>query len=84
MLNLTEKRFSDFFRDRPETGMGHWIVTVVLKDGRAFPQTAIVGGSITQVRHHKNIPFSENEIDHLDVTHEKWDWSESVADSGSR
>jgi hypothetical protein len=74
MLKLTEKRFADFFRDKPETGMGYTIVTVHLKDGRVFPQTAVVGGTITLVRHHKGIPFTENDIDRFETTHDKWDW----------
>ena len=75
MLKLSEKRFSDFLRDQPESGMGYWIVTVVLKNGRTFPQTVINGGTVTRVRHYNMIPFSEGEIDRLQVTHEKWDWT---------
>ena len=74
-LRLTEKRFADFFRGQPETGMGYWVTTVCLKDGRVFPQVAVCGGYIALVRHHPDIPFYESEIDHFVVTHEKWDWS---------
>lgn len=79
MLTLTEKRFSDFLRGAPETGMGYWVVTVFLKDGRTFPQTVVVGGAIARIRAHKAIPFLESEIERLEVTHEKWDWSEDSA-----
>ncbi len=58
--------------------MGYWVVTVVLKDGRTFPQTAATGEAITRIRNHETIPFSQDEIDHLKVTHEKWNWSEKA------
>lgn len=74
MLKLTEKRFADYLRNQPETGMGYWVVTMHLKDGREFPQVVVNGGVITRVRHHKKIPFVEKEIDRLEVTHDKWNW----------
>ena len=74
MFRLTEKRFADFFRKQPETGMGYWVVTVYLKDGRVFPQTVVSGGYLAPVRYHKEIPFTETDIDHFVVTHDKWDW----------
>jgi len=76
MLTLTEKRFSDFLRTEPETGMGYWMVTVFLRDGRMFPQTVVVSGVIARIRNYPAIPFLEAEIEHLEVTHEKWDWSQ--------
>ncbi len=74
MFKLTEKRFADYFRYQPETGMGYWIVTAHLRDGREFPQVVVNGGVVTRVRHHKEIPFSEEDVDHFEVTHDKWDW----------
>ena len=76
MLPLTEKRFSDFLRRQPETGMGYWVTTVTLKDGRRFPQTVVAGGVIVRIRDQKSIPFSEAEIESLEVTHDKWSWFE--------
>ena len=74
MIKLTEKRFADYLRRQPETGMGYWIVTVYLKDGRVFPQVAVNSGIITRVRNFDNVPFVEADIDHLEVTHDKWNW----------
>ena len=74
MLHLTEKRFADFFRDSPETGMGYVVATAILKDGRAFPQTVIAGGIVSRVWHHSVIPFTEQEIDRFEITHDKWNW----------
>jgi hypothetical protein len=34
MFKLTEKRFADYFKNHPETGMGYWIADAHLKDGR--------------------------------------------------
>jgi len=73
MLKLTEKRFADALRSQPETGMGYWIATTILRDGRRFPQTVITGGVVTQVRNHNSIPFKEADIDRFEVTHDKWD-----------
>lgn len=72
-LSLTRKRFADYLREQPETGMGYWVVTVYLKDGRVFGQTLVSGGTITHVRDHEGIPFLESDIDRLEVTHDKWD-----------
>jgi hypothetical protein len=38
MIKLTEKRFADYFRNQGETGMGYWVATVYLKDGRVIPK----------------------------------------------
>ena len=76
MLRLTEKRFFDFFSEAPETGMTYVVVTAVLKDGRKFEQVVVIGGlDVAMVRGYAQVPFTESEIDHSIVTHEKWDWS---------
>jgi hypothetical protein len=74
VYRLTEKRFADYFRNQPETGMGYWVATAVLKDGRSFPQVVIDSGYVTKVKNHSGIPFLEKEIDHFVVTHDKWDF----------
>lgn len=74
MYPLTEKKFAEFFRSQPETGMGYWVTNVVLKDGREYHQVIVNGGYVTQVKGHTAIPFQESDIDHFVVTHEKWDW----------
>jgi hypothetical protein len=33
MIELTSPRFAEYFGNQPETGMGCWVVDVVLKDG---------------------------------------------------
>ena len=74
MVRLTEKRFADYFRNRPESGMGYWVVSAHLNGGRVVPQVVVTGGTITRVRHHKDVPFAEKDISWLEVTHDNWDW----------
>jgi hypothetical protein len=76
MFELTEKRFSDFFRQQPETGMGYWIVTAVLKNGQEFEQVVVDSGYVTKVKGFAGVPFEESEIDHFIVTHDKWNFND--------
>ena len=55
--------------------MGYQIATVVLKNGRRFDQVVIVEGLITKIRGRQGIPFTEDEIAEIILTHDKWDWS---------
>ena len=59
--------------------MGYQIASVVLKDGRQFDRVAIVGGIIGQIKDIEGIPFTEDEIDQIIVTHDKWNFN---ADKG--
>ncbi len=58
----------------PETGMDYQVVAVVLKDGTRFDQVVVVEGCITQIRGRPDIPFTEDEIVEIVVTHERWDF----------
>ena len=58
----------------PETGMGYQVATVALKDGRRFDQVVVVEGRITQIRGRADIPFTEDDILQIVVTHDKWDF----------
>jgi hypothetical protein len=60
----------------PETGMGYTVVKIKLADGRAFNQALIDSGVLARVRGIADIPFTEEEIAEMSVTHEKWDWKE--------
>ena len=59
---------------QPETGMGYQVVSVILKNGQRFDQAIIDSGYITRVRRFKEIPFTEDEIQEIIVTHDKWDF----------
>ena len=58
--------------NQAETGMGYQTASVTLSDGRIFPDVLIVGGMITEVRGHDDIPFSADQISDITVTHRKW------------
>lgn len=51
--------------------MGYQIVTVFLRDGRHFDQVLIDGNVITKIRGLAQIPFAEEEITDIVVTHDK-------------
>lgn len=53
----------------PETGMGYQVVSVLLKDGRRFDNLTIVGGVISTAGCGNAIPFVEDEIVQIFVTH---------------
>lgn len=74
MLELSEG-WAPLLMSQPETGMGYQVVTVELKDGRQFRQVVVDSGYITRVRGYPDIPFREDEIKSMTVTHDKWDWS---------
>lgn len=58
-----------------ETGMGYQIATIVLKNGFQFKQAVIVGNNITKIRNLKEMPFREEDIAEIIVTHDKWDFN---------
>ena len=82
MFKLTEKRFADFFRQQPETGMDYYVTTAHLKDGGVFPQVIVSGGYVALVRGFPAPPFTEPEIEHFVVTHDKWDWDKERPERG--
>ena len=74
MLQLSELRFAEWFRAQPETGMGYWVVSAHLRNGRVIPQVMVDSGYVTRVRGYGTIPFAEGQVDHFEITHDKWDW----------
>jgi hypothetical protein len=70
MLSLSNK-WAPVLVAQPETGMGYQITSVVLRDGRRFDRVMIVGGIITEIAGSKDIPFAEDEIVEIRVTHGK-------------
>ena len=76
MLALSTKWGSKLAAEA-ETGMGYQIASVILKDGQRFDQVVIVDGNITQIRGIEGIPFSEEQIEQIIVTHDKWNFNEA-------
>lgn len=74
MLNLSDK-WAPQLISQPETGMGYQVATIVLKTGARYNQVVIDSGCITRIRGMADIPFREDEIAEIIVTHDKWDFS---------
>ena len=51
--------------------MGYQIATILLKDGRKFGRVMIVERRITSIANSEDIPFSEEQIAQIIVTHDK-------------
>jgi hypothetical protein len=74
VIHLSRKWAPELLSQR-ETGMGYQIATIYLHDGTRFDQVAIVEGIIAQIRGRKDIPFTEDQIVQIVVTHDKWDFN---------
>jgi len=75
MLLLPEK-WQAFLHARGETGMGYTTGDVVLKDGSVFRDVVFMNPYLGGVRGRTkgDIPFSTDEIEHIEVTHKRWQW----------
>jgi hypothetical protein len=73
MIKLGTK-WIDYLKNKPESGMGYQIVSIVLSDGTKYDQVVVDSGYITQIKGFEVIPFSEEDIQEIIVTHDKWDF----------
>ncbi len=74
MLKLSDK-WAEILSNQGETGMGYQVITVNLKDGRIFKQTVHQEGYITEIKGYRDIPFSEEDIEDIVITHDKWNFN---------
>jgi hypothetical protein len=74
MLQLSSK-WGPVLVSQPETGMGYQVVSIILKDGSRYDQALIEAGCITRIRGLEEIPFKENQIAEIIVTHDKWNFA---------
>jgi hypothetical protein len=74
MITLSTKWATEL-ASKPETGMGYQVVSIILKDGVRFDQVAVVEGRITEIRGRKDIPFTEDQIAEIILTHHKWNFN---------
>ena len=52
------------------------MASVILKNGTRYNQVLIVHCTLlTQIRTYFEIPFREEDIAEIIVTHDKWDWN---------
>jgi hypothetical protein len=69
------ERWSKFLTTQPETGMDYQVVAVTLRDGRVVEDVAIVHHScVAEVRGQADIPFDPTDIEHIELTHRKWNF----------
>jgi hypothetical protein len=66
----------DILRRHRETGMGYHVVSVTLKNGKHFEQVVTSEGYVIQVRGHKDVPFSSDDVAAIDVNHKTWNFRE--------
>ncbi|HEU5363885.1 MAG TPA: hypothetical protein VFU62_00045 [Hanamia sp.] len=72
---LLSKKWVPRLLSQGETGMDYQIASILLKDGKKFDQAVIIDGCIAKIRYIDVIPFKEEDIKDIVVTHDKWDWS---------
>jgi hypothetical protein len=58
--------------------MGYQVVSVTLKNGKHFDQVVASEGFIIQVRGHKDVPFSSDEMASVNVNHSRWNFRQPV------
>jgi hypothetical protein len=61
-----------------ETGIGYHVVSVTLKNGKHFDQVVTSEGCVIQVRGHRDVPFSPEEVAAVDVNHKRWNFREPL------
>jgi hypothetical protein len=80
MKRLTQipHEFSIRVQGHKETGMGYHVVSVTLKSGKHFDQVVTSQGCVIQVRGHREVPFTPEEVASVDVNHKQWNFREAT------
>ena len=65
---------AEHLKNTEETGIGYQVVSVRLRDERIFEQVVISEGCIIEVRGHKEIPFTPDEVVSVSLTHKHWNF----------
>lgn len=74
MLQLSDK-WGPVLLSQPETGLGYQVASIILKDGARYDQALIEAGYVTRIRGLEEIPFGEDQIAEIIVTHDKWNFA---------
>jgi hypothetical protein len=74
MIELSTE-WLDYLIKKPETGLGYHIVSIVLRDRTRHDKVVVDGGYITKIKEFAVIPFSNEDIQEIIVTHDKWDFN---------
>jgi hypothetical protein len=70
------REHADLLRHHRETGMGYQVVSVTLKNGKHYEQVVASEGCVIQVRGHKDVPFTAEEVASVHVNHKHWNFRE--------
>ncbi len=71
MLKLSDK-WGQILNDEAETGMGYQVVSVHLRDGRAFDGVVVIDSSMMKLNAHtSDVPFVDDDIADIVLTHDK-------------
>jgi hypothetical protein len=62
-----------------QTRLGYQFVSVKLKDGRYFEPAVASEGCLIQIKGHKDIPFTEFEVDSVELSNKPWNFRRRVA-----
>jgi hypothetical protein len=65
---------ADLLKHHRETGIGYQVVSVTLKNGLHFDQVVASEGCVIQVRGHKDVPFSPDDVASVSVNHKHWNF----------
>jgi hypothetical protein len=68
--------YASILKRHRETGMGYHVVSVTLKNGKRFDQVLTSEGCVIQVRGHRDVPFTSEEVAAVDVNHNGWNFRE--------
>ena len=66
--------------EKDEAGPGYHFVSIRLKDGRYFEPAVASEGFIIQVKGHKDLPFSTEEVESVAVTEKRWNFRRKKED----
>ena len=66
--------WAEYLRRHGQTGPGYQVVSVTLKDGRIFDQVVASEGCVIQVRGHKEVPFTPDQVASIAVNHRRWNF----------
>jgi hypothetical protein len=74
-MKALPEQWSKFLLTQPETGMGYHIAAITLRDGQVIDDVAIVDHCVVaEVRGDPDISFDPADIEHIEITHRKWDF----------
>jgi hypothetical protein len=61
-------------KNEKSSDLGYQFVSVRLKDGRYFEQAVASEGCIIQVKGHRNIPFTEFDVESVELSNQPWNF----------